>query len=168
MRENRASHLVGWKTHPTILPRSGFELTTYRTPWLQTWARCPTPLPIRPRPYPLGQEGGCDWNHRNDGRAKRDTKKGRAQGNDEDAAECNETIESSRGVAENNISNDMEEKWNPGLYRGIIIISYVMELLGTWIERYGTKWNKLGSEQHSSRWIGKTDGRRGRGKQRDT
>ena len=23
MRENRSSHLVGWKTHPTILPRSG-------------------------------------------------------------------------------------------------------------------------------------------------
>ena len=49
MRENRASHLVGWKTHPTILPRSGFELTTFRTPWLQTWARCPTPLLTRPR-----------------------------------------------------------------------------------------------------------------------
>ena len=25
---NRTSHLVGWKTHPTILPRSGIELTT--------------------------------------------------------------------------------------------------------------------------------------------
>ena len=33
MRENRTSHLVGWKTHPTILPRSGFELTTSRSPW---------------------------------------------------------------------------------------------------------------------------------------
>ena len=33
MRENRSSHLVGWKTHPTIVPRSGFELTTSRSPW---------------------------------------------------------------------------------------------------------------------------------------
>ena len=48
MRENRASHLVGLKTHPTILPRPGIELTTFRTPWLQTWARCPTPLLTRP------------------------------------------------------------------------------------------------------------------------
>ena len=46
MRENRASHLVGWKTHPTIFPRPGIELTTFRTPWLQT---CPTPLLTRPR-----------------------------------------------------------------------------------------------------------------------
>ena len=28
MRENRASHLGRMKTHPTILPRSGFEFTT--------------------------------------------------------------------------------------------------------------------------------------------
>ena len=41
MRENRASRLVGWKTHPTILPRSGFELTTSRTPQLQTWSNWP-------------------------------------------------------------------------------------------------------------------------------
>ena len=33
MRENRSSHLVGWKTHPTILPRPGIELTTSRSPW---------------------------------------------------------------------------------------------------------------------------------------
>ena len=32
MRENRSSHLVGWKTHPTILPRPGIELTTSRSP----------------------------------------------------------------------------------------------------------------------------------------
>ena len=35
MRENRSSHLVGWKTHPTILPRPGIELTTSRSPWRQ-------------------------------------------------------------------------------------------------------------------------------------
>ena len=46
--ENLTSHLVGWKTHPTILPRSGIEHTTSRTPWLQTWSRRPTPLTTRP------------------------------------------------------------------------------------------------------------------------
>ena len=45
---NRSSRLAGWKTHPTILPRSGFELTTCRTPHLQTWSKCPTPLTTRP------------------------------------------------------------------------------------------------------------------------
>ena len=30
MRENRSSHLVGRKTHPTILPRPGIERTTFR------------------------------------------------------------------------------------------------------------------------------------------
>ena len=35
MRENRSSHLVGWKTHPTILPRPGIELATSRSPWRQ-------------------------------------------------------------------------------------------------------------------------------------
>ena len=48
MTENRASRLVGWKTHPTILPRSGIELTTYLTPQLQTWSKCPKPLTTRP------------------------------------------------------------------------------------------------------------------------
>ena len=41
MRENRSSHLVWWKTHPTILPQPGFELTTSRTLQLQTWSKCP-------------------------------------------------------------------------------------------------------------------------------
>ena len=49
MGENRASRLVGCKTHPTILPRSGFELTTSRTPQLQTWSKCPKLLTTRPR-----------------------------------------------------------------------------------------------------------------------
>ena len=35
MRENRSSHLVGWTTHPTILPRPGIELTTSRSPQRQ-------------------------------------------------------------------------------------------------------------------------------------
>ena len=33
--ENRASHVVGWNTHPTIkksIARPGIELTTFRTP----------------------------------------------------------------------------------------------------------------------------------------
>ena len=42
---------VTWSDDKLILlwPRSGFELTTFRTPWLQTWSRCPTPLTTRPR-----------------------------------------------------------------------------------------------------------------------
>ena len=51
MRENRASHQSPgrMKNSSYYMPRSGFELTTFRTPQRQTRARCPTPLLTRPR-----------------------------------------------------------------------------------------------------------------------
>ena len=51
------SYVFGWdkngqfrlKTHPTIAPRSGFELITSHTPWLQHVGLCVWPWPRRPR-----------------------------------------------------------------------------------------------------------------------
>ena len=53
MRENRASHLVGWKTDPTIAP------VGVRTHDL------PHTVASNIRPYPLGHGGGIDSHSEN-------------------------------------------------------------------------------------------------------